>query len=64
MRKLGAGDVEAYRELRLRALRESSRTFSDSFDDERDRPLSFFESCIGARWQSYIDAEYMVLTLA
>ncbi len=48
IRKLAAADVEAYKELRLRALRESSRAFSDSFEDEGDRPLAFFESCIGA----------------
>lgn len=47
LRILGEEDVESYRALRLRALREEPLAFSDDFDDERDRPLEHFRAAMG-----------------
>lgn len=42
VRALGPNDVEAYRALRLEALRYSPEAFSSSFEEEAERPLERF----------------------
>jgi len=46
-RALTAADVESYRALRLRALREEPLAFSDAFEDEHDLPWDHFEAAMG-----------------
>lgn len=47
IRRLGKSDGEAYRSLRLRAFQESSASFSESYEDECQKPLEFFYSLLG-----------------
>lgn len=47
LRVLREEDVESYRALRLRALREEPFAFSDDLDDERERPLDYFRAAMG-----------------
>jgi ribosomal protein S18 acetylase RimI-like enzyme len=49
IRKLDVSDAGAYRELRLRALVESSASFSDSAEDEKDQPLDWFANQMGTQ---------------
>ncbi len=41
VRALGPQDAAAYRELRLRALREHPEAFTSSFEEEADKPLAW-----------------------
>jgi GNAT superfamily N-acetyltransferase len=47
IRKLERSDCEAYRALRLQALQESSRSFSDSYEDELQKPPDYFRGLMG-----------------
>lgn len=47
LRPLGDADVDSYRTLRLRALREEPRAFSDDFDDERGADRAYFRAAMG-----------------
>jgi len=47
LRTLRDDDVESYRALRLRALREEPLAFSDDFDDERDLAREHFRAAMG-----------------
>lgn len=42
IRRLGAADAAAYRELRLRGLADDPQAFAASWDDEAARPLAWF----------------------
>ncbi len=43
IRQLTAADAPEYRELRLRALREHPDAFTSSFEEERQKPVSWSE---------------------
>lgn len=42
IRELEVGDANKYQALRLRALKEHPTAFSSSYEQQRDRPASFF----------------------
>ncbi len=46
IRQLNLEDAEAYREIRLRMLKENSESFGDSYEDNLSYGLSFFEGRI------------------
>jgi ribosomal protein S18 acetylase RimI-like enzyme len=43
---LGPNDAEAYRELRLYSFQEAPFAFSESYEDEKGRPLSYYEQLL------------------
>ncbi len=47
IRKLIQTDSEAYRSLRLEAFQVSAESFSESFEDENDMPLEYFQVLMG-----------------
>ncbi len=47
IRRIVKSDCEAYRSLRLRAFQESSASFSESYEDEHQKPLEFFRALLG-----------------
>jgi ribosomal protein S18 acetylase RimI-like enzyme len=47
IRALTLADSEAYKQLRLAGLQESSHAFCQSFEDEQSLPAEYFQSCIG-----------------
>lgn len=47
IRKLVRSDREGYRNLRLRAFQESPFSFSESYEDEHQESLEFFNSLLG-----------------
>ena len=49
IRRLTAFDAAAYRALRLLALRDSPQAFVSSLDEDKDLPLSTFESRLAER---------------
>ncbi|RYX93031.1 MAG: N-acetyltransferase [Comamonadaceae bacterium] len=60
IRKLGADDAPAYREFRLRALREHPDAFTSSFEEESMRPLADSEKrltnqAVTAMWAAFMD---------
>lgn len=42
LRRLGASDAEAFRELRLEGLRNHPEAFGSSWEEESERPLAWF----------------------
>src|SRR3954468_20588276 len=48
IRRLTPADAAAYRELRLRALREHPEAFTSSWEDEAQRPIAASEQRLGA----------------
>ncbi len=47
VRRLAKADAEEYRDLRLRAFQESPRSFSESYEDECQKPIDFFQALLG-----------------
>ena len=47
IRKLVESDCEAYRVVRLNAFQESSSSFSESYEDECQKPFEFFHALVG-----------------
>src|SRR5262245_41506953 len=43
LRRLGPGEVDLHRDVRLRALRESPASFGEAFEDAAARPTSYWE---------------------
>jgi RimJ/RimL family protein N-acetyltransferase len=46
IRLLTCADASAYRDIRLAGLRQHPEAFASTFEDERDRPLDWFEQQI------------------
>jgi RimJ/RimL family protein N-acetyltransferase len=62
IRILTRADAAAFRELRLRALREHPEAFTSSFDEEVQKPLSVTEQRIAGQdgnvfWGAFVDGE-------
>lgn len=60
IRKLGAADATAFRELRLRALREHPDAFTSGFEEESRRPLADSEKRLANQaftpvWAAFMD---------
>lgn len=53
LRPLDAQDASAYRTLRLRALAEYPQAFTSSFEEDRERPLEWYEQRLAGRGQSF-----------
>jgi ribosomal protein S18 acetylase RimI-like enzyme len=47
VRRLGAGDAELFRDIRLEALRCNPEAFGSTFEAEKDKPLSRFSERLG-----------------
>ncbi|WP_119272955.1 GNAT family N-acetyltransferase [Taklimakanibacter deserti] len=43
LRRLGASDAEAFRDVRLEGLRHHPEAFGSSWEEESERPLAWFE---------------------
>ena len=52
IRELEVGDANKYRTLRLRALKEHPTTFSSSYEQQRDRPVSVFAERLSSSFDS------------
>ena len=48
IRRLGEGDAETFRDIRLEALARNPETFGSTFDAEKEKPLSWFSDRLGA----------------
>jgi ribosomal protein S18 acetylase RimI-like enzyme len=48
VRQLEAGDVEAFRDIRLEALRESPHDFGSTYEREAEQPLERFAQSVAA----------------
>jgi ribosomal protein S18 acetylase RimI-like enzyme len=55
IRRLESGDAEAYRALRLEALRMSPEAFSSSYDDEAGQDLGFFARRLPNTFGCFVD---------
>lgn len=53
IRRLTTADAAAYRDLRLRALREHPDAFTSSFEDEAAKPLNWSEWRLAAQEDSF-----------
>jgi RimJ/RimL family protein N-acetyltransferase len=59
LRRLGASDAAAYRDLRLLGLRSHPEAFGASFDDEAGRPLEWFAERLASNvvWGGWRDGD-------
>jgi RimJ/RimL family protein N-acetyltransferase len=62
VRVLTSADAVAFRELRLRALKEHPEAFTSSFEEDEKRPLSATEQRIAGQdgnvfWGAFVDGE-------
>src|SRR6516165_7279089 len=47
IRRLGEGDAETFRDIRLEALARNPEAFGSTFDAEKEKPLSWFSDRLG-----------------
>ena len=50
VRALGAADAEAYREIRLEALRQAPDAFASSYEEESARPIEVFRDRLAGKF--------------
>ena len=60
IRRLGAGDAETFRDIRLEALARNPEAFGSTFEAEKEKPLSWFSDRLGV---SHVHGAFHAATL-